>query len=91
MNKNEIRLIKDIHNHYNQNQEINDEFLKSLTENYGAIRGVLMNVILKYDPEADISDEYLDTKLKQYNIDLKALSKKMMQMNRKKVMLLVQK
>ena len=71
MNENEITLIKDLYNHYDQNQEVNDEFLKSLTENYGSIRGVLMNVILKYDPEAEISDEYLDAKLKQYNIDSK--------------------
>ena len=72
MKENEIRLIKDLYNHYDQNQEVNDEFLKSLTENYGTIRGILMNVILKYDPEAEITDEYLDAKLKQYNIDLKS-------------------
>lgn len=72
MNENEIRLIKDLYNHYDQNQEINDEFLKSLTENYGTIRGVLMNVVLKYDPEAEITDKYLDAKLIQYNIDLKS-------------------
>lgn len=72
MNENEIRLIRDLYNHYDQKQDINDEFLKSLTENYGTIRGILMNVILKYDSEAEITDEYLDAKLNQYNIDLKS-------------------
>lgn len=72
MKENEIRLIKDLYNHYDQKQDINDEFLKSLTENYGTIRGILMNVILKYDSEAEITDEYLDAKLNQYNIDLKS-------------------
>lgn len=72
MKENEIRLIKDLYNHYDQKQDISDEFLKSLTEDYGTIRGVLMNVILKYDSEAEITDEYLDAKLKQYKIDLKS-------------------
>ena len=72
MNENEIRLIRDLYNHYDQKQDINDEFLKSLTENYGTIRGIIMNVILKYDSEAEITDEYLDAKLNQYNIDLKS-------------------
>lgn len=70
MKENEIKLIKDLLHHYDQNQEINNEFLKSLTENYGTIRGILMNIILKYDPEAEITDEYLDAKLKQYKVDL---------------------
>lgn len=70
MNENEIRLIKDLYNHYDQNQEVDDEFLKSLTENYVSIRGILTNVILKYNPESEITDEYLDAKLKQYGIDL---------------------
>ena len=72
MKENEIKLIRDLYNHYDQNQEINDEFLKSLAENYGTIRGILMNVILKYDSDAEINDQYLDAKLKQYNIDLKS-------------------
>ena len=72
MDSNEIKLIKDLYSHYKSDENLDEEILNSLTEEYGSIRGILMNVILKYDPEAEISDEYLDAKLKQYNIDLKS-------------------
>lgn len=72
MDSNEIKLIKDLYSHYKSDENVDEEILNSLTEEYGSIRGILMNVILKYDPEAEISDEYLDAKLKQYNIDLKS-------------------
>jgi hypothetical protein len=75
MNENEIRLIKDLYKHYDESQEVNDEFLKYLYENYGSIRSVLKNVILKYDLDAEINDEYIDTKLKQYGIDLSKSNK----------------
>ena len=72
MDSNEIKLIKDLYNHYKSDENVDEAALNSLTEEYGSIRGILMNVILKYDPEAEISDEYLDAKLNQYNIDLKS-------------------
>ena len=72
MDSNEIKLIKDLYSHYKSDENLDEEILNSLTEEYGSIRGILMNVILKYDSEAEISDEYLDAKLKQYNIDLKS-------------------
>ena len=46
MKENEIRLIKDLYNHYDQKQDINDEFLKSLTENYGTRMSSFVGTIL---------------------------------------------
>jgi len=69
MKKNEIKLIKDLYKHYDQNQDVNEDFIKTLSDDYGSIRGILMNVILKYDPDANVSEDYINNKLNEYNIN----------------------
>ena len=68
VDSNEIKLIKDIYSHYKSDENVDEEILNSLTEEYGSIRGILMNLILKFEPYVDITDEYLDKKLSDYGL-----------------------
>ena len=70
MKENEIRLIKDLYKHYDKNQTVDEDFLDSLSKDYGSIRGILMNLILKFDPNVAVTDAYMDRKLLDYNISV---------------------
>ena len=70
MDINEIKLIKDLYSHYKSDENVDEEILNSLTEEYGSIRGILMNLILKFDPNGAVTDAYIDKKLLDYNIIL---------------------
>ena len=76
MENNEIKLIKDLYQHYDKNQNVNDEFLNTLSEKYGSVRGILMNVILKYDPGVNVSEDYVNKKLADYNIKVEGENSK---------------
>ena len=68
MKEKEIKLIKDLFQHYQPQTDVTDELINSCYDQYGSIRGVLMNIILKFEPSADVSDAYLDGKLAEYGI-----------------------
>lgn len=68
MKEKESKLIKDLFAHFDPKTEVTQELINSCYENYGSIRGILMNIILKFQPNADVSDEYLDKKLASYGL-----------------------
>lgn len=68
MKEKEIKLIKDLYQHYQPQTDVTDELINSCYDQYGSIRGVLMNIVLKFEPSADVSDAYLDGKLAEYGI-----------------------
>ena len=68
MKEKEIKLIKDLYQHFQPQTEVTDELINSCYDQYGSIRGVLMNLVLKFQPNADVSDSYLDSKLVEYGI-----------------------
>ena len=68
MKEKEIKLIKDLYQHFQPQTEVTDELINSCYDQYGSIRGVLMNLVLKFQPNADVSDAYLDSKLAEYGI-----------------------
>ena len=68
MKEKEIKLIKDLYQHFQPQTEVTDELINSCYNQYGSIRGVLMNLILKFQPNADVSDKYLDSKLAEYGL-----------------------
>lgn len=68
MKEKEIQLIKDLYKHFQPETEVTQDLINSCYENYGSIRGVLMNIVLKFEPNADVSDEYLDKKLASYGL-----------------------
>ena len=74
MKEKEIKLIKDLYQHFQPQTEVTDELINSCYDQYGSIRGVLMNLVLKFEPNADVSDKYLDTKLAEYGISLQSNS-----------------
>ena len=68
MKEKEIKLIKDLYQHFQPQTEVTDELINKCYDQYGSIRGVLMNLVLKFQPNADVSDAYLDGKLAEYGI-----------------------
>jgi hypothetical protein len=68
MHKNEIRLISDLLKHYKQDIDVDDALIKSYEEQYGGIRGIVMNLLYKFEPNVNVTDEYLDKKLSSYGI-----------------------
>ena len=68
MMQNEHRLIKDLYSHYKPDTVVDDELITSCYKQYGSIRGVLMNLIFKFEPNSEVNDAYIDAKLKAYRI-----------------------
>ena len=68
MKENEHRLIKDLYSHYKPDTVVDDELITNCYKQYGSIRGVLMNLIFKFDPNSEVNDAYIDAKLKAYGI-----------------------
>ena len=68
MKEQEIKLIKDLYNHFQPQTDVTDELINSFYNQYGSIRGILMNLVLKFQPKAEVTDEYLDKKLSDYGI-----------------------
>ena len=48
MKEKEIQLIKDLYKHFEPTTEVTEELINSCYEKYGSIRGVLMNIVLKF-------------------------------------------
>lgn len=72
MKNNEKKLILDLYKHYNVNYvsatDIPDEEINLLYKKYGNIRNILKNLIQEFEPNSEVSEEYLDEKLRIYNI-----------------------
>jgi len=75
MKKQEHKLILDLYKHYKSVSELSDEHINNLYNKYGNIRDILKNLILEFEPNSNISEEYLDEKLKTYGISEIDLSK----------------
>jgi hypothetical protein len=69
MNSNAIRLVRDLYAHFDPDLEISEPFVEQSLKHAGTVRSVLSNVILQYDPGADVSDELLTNKLESYGLD----------------------
>lgn len=72
MKNNEKKLILDLYKYYNINYisatEISEDEINLLHNKYGDIRNILRNLIQEFEPNSEITEEYLDEKLKIYNI-----------------------
>jgi hypothetical protein len=68
MKKLEYKLILDLYKHYKSISELTDNEIKSLYFKYGSIRNILRNLIQEFEPETNITEEYLDEKLRIYGI-----------------------
>jgi hypothetical protein len=68
MNAKEVKLIQDVFAHYRPGTVLDDETINNIILQYGNIRAVLRNLIIKFEPKAQISEAYLDAKLKSYGI-----------------------
>lgn len=71
MSEKEIKLIKDLLKHYKSNIVVDKKLIKSYLDQYGTIRGILINLLYKFEPNKNISDEYIDKKLSDYGIQLR--------------------
>ena len=68
MKKQEHKLILDLFKHYKSGDEISNDEIDLLYDKYGSIRNILKNLIQEFEPNAEVSEEYLDKKLKMYEI-----------------------
>ncbi len=68
MKKQELKLISDLYKHYKSISQLTDDEINSLYNKYGSIRNILKNIILEFEPETNITEEYLDEKLRIYAI-----------------------
>ena len=68
MKPNEKKLILDLYKHYKSVSEISVDENKLLYSKYGNIRNILRNLIQEFEPETNITEEYLDEKLRIYDI-----------------------
>lgn len=68
MKKQEHILILDLYKHYKSIDEISNDEIDLLYDKYGNIRNILKNLIQEFEPKTTVSEDYLDEKLKKYNI-----------------------
>jgi hypothetical protein len=71
MSEKEIKLIKDLLKHYKPDIVVDKKLIKSYQDQYGTIRGILINLLYKFEPNKNISDKYIDKKLSDYGIQLR--------------------
>lgn len=68
MKKQEEILIIDLYKHYKSDIEISNDEINLLFDKYGNIRNILKNIIQEFEPGTNITDQYLDDKLKKYDV-----------------------
>ncbi len=68
MKNNEKKLILDLYKHYKSVTEITVDEVSLLYSKHGNIRNILRNLIQEFEPNSEITEEYLDEKLKNYSI-----------------------
>ena len=68
MKKQEHKLIFDLYKHYKSIDEISNDEIDLLYDKYGNIRNILRNLIQEFEPNSEVTEEYLDEKLRIYDI-----------------------
>ena len=68
MKKKEHKLILDLYKHYKSVTEISNDEIDLLYDKYGDIRNILKNIIQEFEPNSEVTEEYLNEKLRIYNI-----------------------
>lgn len=68
MKKQEHKLILDLYKHYKSIDEISNDEIDLLYDKYGNIRNILKNLIQEFEPNSEVTEDYLDEKLKMYEI-----------------------
>ena len=68
MIKQEHKLIFDLYKHYKSIDEISNDEIDLLYDKYGNIRNILKNLIQEFEPNSEVTEEYLDEKLRIYDI-----------------------
>lgn len=68
MKNNEKKLILDLYKHYKSATEITVDEISLLYSKHGNIRNILRYLIQEFEPNSEVTEEYLDEKLKNYNI-----------------------
>lgn len=68
MKAEEKKLIVDLYKHYKSVPELSDDEIDVIYNKYGKIRDILKNLIQEFEPDAIITEEYLDEKLRAYGI-----------------------
>lgn len=68
MKAQEKKLIVDLYKHYKSVPELSDDEIDVIYNKYGKIRDILKNLIQEFEPDAIITEEYLDEKLRAYGI-----------------------
>lgn len=68
MKKQEHKLILDLYKHYKSVTEITADEISLLYSKHGNIRNILKSLIQEFEPNTEVTEEYLDEKLKNYSI-----------------------
>ena len=68
MKNNEKKLILDLYKHYKSATEITVDEISLLYSRHGNIRNILRYLIQEFEPNSEVTEEYLDEKLKIYNL-----------------------
>lgn len=68
MKNNEKKLILDLYKHYKSATEITVDEMSLLYSKHGNIRNILRYLIQEFEPNSEVTEEYLDEKLKIYNL-----------------------
>lgn len=68
MIKQEHKLIFDLYKHYKSIDEISNDEIDLLYDKYGNIRNILKNLIQEFEPNSEVTEEYLDEKLRAYGV-----------------------
>lgn len=68
MKNQEHKLIFDLYKHYKSIDEISNDEIDLLYDKYGNIRNILKNLIQEFEPNSEVTEEYLDEKLRAYGV-----------------------
>ena len=63
MKKQEHKLILDLYTHYKSIDEISNDEIDLLYDKYGNIRNILKNLIQEFEPNSEVTEEYLNEKI----------------------------
>lgn len=68
MKTNEKKLILDLFKHYKSVSELSIDEINLLYSKYGNIKNILRSIIQEFEPNSEVTEEYLDEKLRAYGV-----------------------
>ena len=68
MKTNEKKLILDLFKHYKSVCELSIDEINLLYSKYGNIKNILRSIIQEFEPNSEVTEEYLDEKLRAYGV-----------------------